>query len=150
MKKGNLIFAGVMAILAAAVLAVSSGYPPARDGIPGPGFFPILISILLLISCGSLAITMLRLPKEEDKVILLLSPEHKRVYLTMLVLGLYVFLMPKIGFCVTSFLFLLGMIRWLGRYSWPVTLGASLGVVGLVYMVFSIVLKVSLDFGLLM
>lgn len=149
MKKGNLIFAGVFSLLGVLVIIQSVLYPKGQDGIPGPGFFPIIIAVLMLTAAISLVITSLRLPAEEDVPLGLSSADNKRAYLTMGIMVLYVILMPLLGFCVTSFLLLFGMIRWLSSYKYVSCCVISAAVVGLIYVVFSLVLHVSLSFGLL-
>lgn len=149
MKKGNLIFTGIFSLLAVLVIFVSSSYPKGQDGIPGPGFFPILIAILMLLGCASLLITSLKMDEQEDISLELSSKDNRRVYLTMAILVAYVAVMPVVGFCLTSFLFLSGMIRWFGKYSMGKCCMISAVIVALIYGIFGMVLHVSLRFGLL-
>lgn len=53
--------AGVFSLLAILVIIQSSFYPKGQDGIPGPGFFPIIIAVLMLAASISLIITTLRM-----------------------------------------------------------------------------------------
>ncbi|MCB7318848.1 tripartite tricarboxylate transporter TctB family protein [Lacrimispora sp. 210928-DFI.3.58] len=149
MKKGNMTLAGVFSLLAILVIIQSSFYPKGQDGIPGPGFFPIIIAVLMLAASISLIITTLRMLPEEDVPLGLSSLDNKRAYAAMGIMVLYVIVMPVLGFCVTSFLLLFGMIKWLSDYKYIVCCGASAGVIGMIYVVFSVVLHVSLSFGLL-
>lgn len=149
MKKGNMTLAGVFSLLAILVIIQSSFYPKGQDGIPGPGFFPIIIAVLMLAASISLVITTLRMLPEEDVPLGLSSLDNKRAYAAMGIMVLYVIVMPILGFCVTSFLLLFAMIKWLSDYKYIVCCGASAGVIGMIYVVFSVVLHVSLSFGLL-
>ena len=149
MKKGNLILAGVSILLAAATIVRSVSYPAGQDGIPGPGFFPIIIAALMILASVSLVITSLRIKPEEDMPLKLLGADNKRAYLTMAVMIVYVIAMPLLGFCVSSFLLLFGMIRWLSSYKPLVCALVAAAVVGMIYVVFGVVLGVSLGFGLL-
>lgn len=141
--------AGVFSLLAILVIIQSSFYPKGQDGIPGPGFFPIIIAVLMLAASISLVITTLRMLPEEDVPLGLSSLDNKRAYAAMGIMVLYVIVMPILGFCVTSFLLLFAMIKWLSDYKYIVCCGASAGVIGMIYVVFSVVLHVSLSFGLL-
>lgn len=150
MKKGNLTLAGVFSLLAVATIVRSLSYPAGQDGIPGPGFFPIIIAVLMLLASASLVITSLRVKTEEDVPLKLLTADNKRAYATMAVMLGYVIVMPLLGFCVTSFLLLFGMIKWLSSYK-PLTCAlVAAAVVGMIYVVFGVVLGVSLSFGLLL
>ena len=149
MKKGNLILAGVFALLAAATILQSVSYPAGQDGIPGPGFFPIIIAVLMLLASASLTISSLRIKTEEDVPLKLLTADNKRAYAAMAVMLVYVLVMPLLGFCVTSFLLLFGMIKWLSAYKPMICALVAGAVVGMIYVVFGVVLGVSLRFGLL-
>ena len=51
MKKGNLVLAAICAVMSIGIIVVASDYPTAADygtGVPGPGLWPIVISIVLL------------------------------------------------------------------------------------------------------
>lgn len=149
MKKGNMILAGVFSLLAILIIIQSSFYPKGQDGIPGPGFFPIIIAVLMLAAAVSLIITTLQMTPEEDISLGLLSTDNKRAYAAMGSMILYVIIMPLLGFCVTSFLLLFGMIKWLSGYRYAACCAASAGVIAMIYVVFHMVLHVSLGFGLL-
>lgn len=149
MKKGNLFFAGGFSVLAILVIIQSCFYPEGREGIPGPGFFPILIATLMLTATLSLIISSLKMKPEEDRPVVLASINNKRAYITMGIMVLYVFIMPFLGFCVTTFIMLFGMIRWLSHYKSRVCVLISAVVVALIFVIFRMVLNVSLNFGLL-
>lgn len=149
MKKGNLILAGVFSLLGVATIIRSVSYPAGQDGIPGPGFFPIIIAVLMLLASASLVFTSLRTKPEADVALKLLTADNKRAYLTMGIMVVYVIVMPLLGFCVTSFLLLFGLIKWLSTYKPLICALVSALVVGLIYVVFGVVLGVSLSFGLL-
>lgn len=142
MKKGNLIFAGIFTLLSVAVITRSCMYPEGQNGIPGPGFFPILVAVVMLLAS-------LRMKPDEDRPLVLSSPDNKRAYKAMGIMLAYLIIMPVVGFCVTTFLLLLIQIRWLSPYRFRTCCGISLLVVALIYVVFRLVLNVSLGFGIL-
>lgn len=147
MKKGNIIFAGIFSLLAILTIIQSSLYPKGQDGIPGPGFFPILIAVLMVAASISLMISSLKMSPEQDETLVLTSKDNKRAYFAMGCMVAYVIIMPFVGFCVTTFLFLFGMIKWLSGYKYVKSCLISAIVIILIYVVFGMVLHVSLDFG---
>lgn len=149
MKKGNFIIAGVFSLLGLLVIAQSLSFPRGRAGIPGPGMIPIMISVLMIAASISLVISTLRMTPAEDVPLGLLTEGHKRVYLCMAILVVYLILMPRIGFCVASFLLLFGLIKWFGNYRYWVCAVVSAFLTGIVFGLFSGVLHVPLRFGLL-
>ena len=59
MKKGNIIVSVLCAILGITVIAIASGYPTTADygtGVPGPGLWPICISVVMLLCAAILVI----------------------------------------------------------------------------------------------
>lgn len=149
MKKGNFVTAGIFALFAVFIIINSLTFPASRDGIPGPGFFPIVIAVLMLLAAVSLTVTSLRMKDGEDMVLKLFTDDNKRVYICMGLLVLYLAVMSQVGFCVSSFALLLGLIRWFGRYKLLFCAIFSAAVVVPLYLVFSFVLHVPLNFGLL-
>ncbi len=149
MKKGNFIIAGVFSLLGLFVIVQSLSFPRGRAGIPGPGMVPIMIAVLMIVASASLVLSTLRMTSAEDVPLGLRSEGHRRVYLCMAILVLYLILMPQIGFCIASFLLLFGLIKWFGNYRYWVCAVVSAFLTGIVFGLFSEVLHVPLRFGLL-
>ena len=149
MKKGNYIIAGIFSALGVFVIVQCLSVPKGRAGIPGPGMVPIMVSVLMIVASISLLISTLRMTPAEDVALGLLSEGHKRVYVCMAILVLYLIAMPQLGFCVTSFVLLFGLIKWFGNYRYWVCAVVSAFLTGIVFGLFSEVLHVPLRFGLL-
>ncbi len=62
---------------------------------------------------------------------------------------LYVVLLEQIGFLLVSFLFLLASMFVLGSYRWVMNLVVSVGVLGVIYIVFEELFSVVLPAGYL-
>jgi Tripartite tricarboxylate transporter TctB family. len=150
MKKGNYIAAALFAALAGYVIWECSGFPPSKGGVPGPGIFPIIIAIIMLMASISLIMTTLRMRPEEDKPLNLASVGNKRVYLTMIVMIAYLLILPEVGFVATSAILMFALVQWFGRYSFIKCALWSLGIPCIIYFVFSEVLLVPFRFGFLM
>lgn len=146
MKKSNCILAIICSVLSIYVIATAMKYPKGVAGVPGPGVFPIMISVLLLATSVSIMVSS---SKMEDSEIGWLSDDSKRVYISMIVLIVYVVALSKIGFVVTSVIFMTSMLQWFRNGKPVINALISLIFVALVYLVFSIVLNVPMDFGIL-
>ncbi|OOB78150.1 MAG: hypothetical protein ATN34_02280 [Epulopiscium sp. Nele67-Bin002] len=146
MKKGNLILATICIILGLYVISVAMQYPAGTGGVPGPGVFPIMISVVLIASSIAIIVSSLKM---EDVHISWLDDNTKRVYLSMVALLVYVFAMAQIGFVVTSVIFMTGMTQWFRKGKPIVNAGISVAFVAIVYFVFGMLLNVPLNFGIL-
>lgn len=105
MKKANLIVSAVMVVMAIVIIAVSSTYPKAEaygTGAPGPGLWPICISVVVILMSGLLAVKTLRSSEEDDESLVFFDTNRFRVYLTMGVLWIYVFLLKPVGFILST------------------------------------------------
>ncbi len=147
MKKGNIIIASIFSVFAIFVIYMSLQLPPSKDGVPGPGTWPILISVIMLGAAITIIINSLR--NKENEELLLNTPNHIRVYITMGILVGYLLIMYFIGFFVSSVLMLYILITWFGNYKLLVRIITSLIVVTIVYLVFTQILNVPFRFGLL-
>lgn len=147
MKKANLILAGVCSLLGIYVIIESMKFPAGSNGVPGTGVFPIIIATLMLASCVSIIVSSLKM--KEDVVIPWLSNESKMVYISMVAVVVYTIILAQVGFVVTSIVFLTGMIQWFRKGSPAVNSLISTFFVCLVYGVFSMVLNVPMNFGIL-
>lgn len=146
MKKANYILSGICIVIALYVIATALQYPKGVDGVPGPGVFPIMIAAILIAASVSIVISSIKM---EDIKISWLDNNSKRVYISMVVLITYIIILSKIGFVITSILFMSGMVQWLKKGRPFVNVAISVVFVGLVYCVFNILLKVPMDFGIL-
>ncbi len=117
MKKGNIVVSVISIIFALYVMAVSSTFPPSRNGVPGPGVVPTLISILILISAVSLLISTI-LDKNPQPQLKLYTPSVCRVYIVMGVLVVYTILLPILGIIIMNALLMGGLFCWFKRKSY--------------------------------
>ncbi|MBE6906483.1 MAG: tripartite tricarboxylate transporter TctB family protein [Ruminococcaceae bacterium] len=147
MKKANIVSASIFAAVSVIVILYSLTFPQGTDGVPGPGMFPIIIASLMLL-CSSLIIAGAFFSKDTSQFVIL-AKENKMVYITMAILALYIFLMPKIGFCVTSVPVLAGLIKWFSGRKLIACMIYAVLIVLAVFFVFNKILKVPLLFGLI-
>ncbi|MCC8190956.1 MAG: tripartite tricarboxylate transporter TctB family protein [Planctomycetes bacterium] len=147
MRKGNLVTAAAFAALAIYVIWESQTFPASRRGVPGPAVYPRAIALIMLASAVSLLVSYFRMRPEEDRPIGLLSRDSVRVYACMAILVAYTVLLPVVGFVSLTTVMLSGLIAWFGRYKPYVSVAAAVGIVFIVYLVFSEILNVPLRFG---
>lgn len=145
MKKGNLVLAAICAVLGVGVIVMASGYPKAADygtGVPGPGLWPIVISIVLLACTAILLFRTLKMPPEKDSKIELWTTGTRRVYLTMAILAVYLFLLPILGFIIATFVLEVIFIQWFAKKNPIITVVISAAITMVIYCAFRFLLNV--------
>ena len=55
--------------------------------------------------------------------------------------------MPALGIYVASAIFIALFMKWLGKYAWPMTIGVSVGVPVVFFLLFEVWFKVPLPKG---
>ena len=147
MRKGKLILAGVFAALSLFFIAFSFELPPSKNGVPGPGTWPILISLVMLFS--ALALGFKAFNNKDKTQINIAGKDQVRVYISMVSLVAYLICIVFIGFAVSTFIMLYGFITWFGNYKWYFRMTSALVITMVIYCIFHFVLKVPFRFGLL-
>ena len=147
MKKGNIITGILFSAFSIFVIMMSMQLPASKNGVPGPGTWPIAIALLMLLAAVSVLINAIRSKDEESLV--LNTIDHYRVYITMGVLILYLVSMYYIGFCVSSFFMLYTFIAWFGDYKLIKRILIAAIIVAVVYLLFTKILLVPFKFGIL-
>ena len=152
MKKGNLAFAALSAVIGIVIIAIAMGYPTAADygtGVPGPGLWPIAISVVLLACAVLLALKSLKMDPEKNTKIELWSTGTKRVYLTMLILLVYVLVLEFLGFLIATVVLEFVLIQWFAKKKPWITAIFAVGITLVIYLVFQYVLNVPVgSFGI--
>lgn len=147
MKKGNLIIASIFSTLAIFIMYFAMQLPKAKGGVPGPGYWPMLISVVMLVAAITVGIKAFA--TEDATPLELGTPDHLRVYLAMVILVVYLLGMYYIGFGIATFLMIYGFITWFGKYTWVFRALMAFAITAVVYGVFVYVLKVPFRFGIL-
>lgn len=141
-----LLFVGLFLALLSMRLSIWSIYGPAE------GFFPLVIAVLMI---GLSLIILINSfffghpqPKEKTK-------EEKgqrrtilyRVSVYTVLMFVYGFLMEKVGFLVTSALFIIPIVKLVEQQSWKITILVGLGSIIISYVLFVYFLGVPLPKG---
>jgi putative tricarboxylic transport membrane protein len=110
----------------------------AYGSVVGPNVFPFILGcILSLLSCRLFYETFSYKQKESGSV----QYNYKQFIIILVSAILYALLLEKIGFIISSFLFLVICFQTLERGNWFKSLSISLGYSFIVYFVFVDVLK---------
>ena len=153
MKKMNLIFAAICAVIGVGLIVLAAGYPTAADygtGVPGPGLWPIVISALMLAMAALLVMKTLKMSPEQDTKVSMWNDGTKRVYITMGILFVYTLVLEFLGFIIATTVMEAVFIQWFAKKKPVVTVIIALVVTLAIYCVFQYVLNVPVgSFGIL-
>lgn len=132
-------------VLGVAVLVKSLTYPLGTFRKPGGGLFPLIASIIL-IGLSSILILQAFLSKEDEKNIRApFFPEKeapRRIIFGFVALLAYRYLLPLIGFGLSTCVFIFILSRFLGKYSWKVSAFFSVVTAVASYYLFQVWLKI--------
>ena len=148
MKKEDLYSSLFFFLFGGAFIIGSLSYPTRDRYGPGPGFFPLLLGVLfsalsLLLFVGSVA------RKEEDKKEGGSQLPILRPVLYLCVLFGFYFLFEQLGFILTLFFFMTGVLFLFGRRSIRFSLSISVLATFFAYIIFVKLLSVPLPPGIL-
>lgn len=145
MKKADVISAIVLLVLSGFVLYQSWLMPESKTFGPGPAFLPGWLGVVLAVLATILLISALRRsPSAEDKNPFPLGGAMLAVGKVLGGLAVFALLMETIGFIVNTFLFVLYLMRTTQRERWPMAALIALLTTAGLYMVFRVLLKISL------
>ena len=122
-------------------------------GVPGPGFLPFLCSVALAV-CAAVVIAIdiyrrLHVTKQAKSQEVFDKPAVIRILVAFATLFGFSFMLDYIGFTIGTFVFILATLRIMEPKSWRFTVLVSLAVTIVTYVVFVLLLEVSLPKSLL-
>ena len=123
-----------------------------RMGTIGGGFFPFLAGMILISLSFILLVTALAGKKNNEPVKEKFLPQPdswKKLLLALLALFTYVLVLKYLGFFLTTFLFMIFLLRFIEPQRWPVVLTAAILTSAAAHIVFNLWLKVQLPTGIL-
>ena len=152
MKDLDLPSGGILFLFGLGICVKSLGYPLGSLRAPGAGLFPLLASIPLMIFSGVLVIHSL-LKKENKANVSKASffsarEAPKRILLGFVSLVAFRYLFAVIGFAPSAFCFILFLVRFLGHYSWKVSLLFSVLTALVAYYLFQVWLMIQMPRGI--
>ena len=150
MKKANFIVSIVCAVLGIGIIFIASGYPDAEaygTGVPGPGLWPILVSVVMMACAALLMFKTLKMKPEDNTDVVLWSADTRRVYISMLILFIYTVILETVGFLLSTVVMLFIFIQWFSKKKWYISFAISAALSLGIYSIFKFVLNVPIDFG---
>jgi len=110
----------------------------AYGSVVGPNVFPFILGcILCVLSCRLFYETFKYKEKEAESI----QFNYKQFFIVLISTILYALLLEKIGFIISSFLFLIVCFQTMERGNWIKSISISLGYSFIIYFVFVDVLK---------
>ena len=122
-------------LLFAAIIIYGAWLAGINWGAEGPraGFFPFYVGLAILLS----TLVNLAHALTSDRKKLFADWDQLRQVLSVVIpAAVYVALVPWIGLYVASFLLIAVFMKWLGRYSWGLTLAVAIAVPVLAFLMF--------------
>ncbi len=149
MRVSNTAIGIGLIIFAIAVLFYTRTFPTLEKGYPGPSLFPNVLAVLFIISGITLVVQGVR---SGERILRFETSGITGSGLINILLALgaiifYIFLSDFLGFQITSFILLFGLMKWL-RVSTPWSLVMACGVTLAIYVLFAKILLVALPWGL--
>jgi len=128
--------------------AVRLGYGWGMEG-PKPGFFPFILAVIIIFGCLVIIWQAIR-AKESPKSRKPLAPAAAlKPLLTVLLPAVGMLLLTEVvGLYVSAILYLVGYIRWVGRFSWVTTLLIGILVPIAFYILFEKIFLIPMPMGL--
>ena|SRR5688572_7798373 len=106
-----------------------------RWGAEGPksGFFPFWIGLIIV---GTSGFNLIRAYATPNRKLFAEWGQIAQVLKIVWPMAIYVAAVPWLGIYVSSAVLIVGFMRWLGRYGWPLCLGIGLGLQVVIYVTF--------------
>lgn len=157
--KSDSLFVVIILIVGVIYELMALRMPRGNLAYPGPGFYPILVGIFLILSAGCcLGWTFIKSKPERTDGVSdrgrneLLKSTRVSIGKTLQLVGLlffYILTLKYLGFLIAIFIFMLVCIRIFGHRKWLSSLGITAVIVTISYISFVIWLKVPLPRGIL-
>jgi putative tricarboxylic transport membrane protein len=152
MRRGEIITAGVLALLSGYLMYKSSqngiGYIPGRG--PAGGFWPFWLSFIMLISTGVIAFNWYRgvsAASRSDEPVLDAYGRRTLLLVGGGIIG-FVALIEIVSMYGAIMLFLLYYVGFLGRHKWTLTLPLMFGLPLALFFFFEGLMRISMPTGM--
>ena len=146
LPRGEAAVAAVLSALAAYVLWEANHMAAGGPGQPGPGFFPTVLGIALLV-CSALLLAQTRMRKITAPAAPI-SMHHQKVWITLAALVAVAYALEPLGFVPAATLFLVVLLRYCGGVGWPLSAFGALVLACSAWYFFVAALGVALPRGI--
>jgi putative tricarboxylic transport membrane protein len=142
LRRGGLAVAGALAVTGLLFIWQSALLNLGNIGLPGPGFFPLVLAILVVAFAGIIAVERWRTPSDET-----IELGHRDVLIVMAACLVVPLLFEPLGAYLTLGLFGAVLLVLIARVSpWLAVVSAAIGMAGCWYF-FQVLLGLSLPMG---
>lgn len=138
-RKGELVISGIMFCIGLFFILLSREMPHGNLNVPGPGFFPTLLGVLL---CGSSFAICIRsfLYKTTNRI----KIGHPCIWSTLMAIIVLAFFFERLGFILAITLFVAFLLKSIAHFRWiPCILWAVAAAIS-AYLLFDVVLGIEL------
>ncbi len=150
MKRLDRITGAVLFLFSMYYLFEAFKMPMLAGKAPGAGWLPAVLGLLMAFLSALLFLAAGRRPASEDTVVTWPRGRGLANNLAILVgLAASVALLQIAGYLISTFTFLMGLLLFLGRYGWRLSLTVSVLSTAALYWVFKIWLEIPLPSGLI-
>ena len=132
-------------ILGLYVIVAASQFPEGADGVPGPGFFPVILGIMIILLS---VLQLFNTRKDKDDDTKFMNEGTKRVLISCAVIIGYLVGMEVLGFIISTPIFLFSIMWYFSVRKVSTLISIPLVSTGILYFVFLKFLSVSLPTGL--
>ena len=101
---------------------------------PGPGFFPVILSVLLI--CAGSVVLVKSLLAHVEKTEVSFDGRAGAIIVTLLAISLYALVLETTGYLLTTFVIVFGLMVGIGKVSWKRALVFAGGGTVLIYAAF--------------
>lgn len=149
MKRIGNAISCVFIIISIFVFVISCTFPAGSNGALGPGFFPKVLSIIVMILSSIELITSGKSDKDEsEKEEQFFFKESLRVWVALVIIIIYLISLKYIGFLIMTPLYLIIMFLYFKTKNIITLIGIPIGITCILYFIFMILLKVQLPHGI--
>jgi len=149
MGRGGVISAVTLLALALAALFEASKLPFGRLSAPQPGFFPLILAILLAILSLVLIAQAIGGTKEESAATRQGSAIWKKIVLAVGALVVFGVLFESLGYIISTFLFITFLLRAVEGQNWMLIAVVAFSTSLVTYLIFGLLLETPLPPGIL-
>lgn len=142
MKKSSTITTVLFLVFALGAFIEARKLPFGRVSTPQPGFFPLILSALLAITSVLVLVEVVK--GREEGVAAREQVSWKRIGLALGALFAFAFLFEASGYLVTTFLFVMFLMRAVDRERWGLAIAVAFSASFFSYVLFGLLLKTPL------
>lgn len=149
MGNWDILFGIIFAIFGAWIFLQALTFPNLKGGYPGPGLFPQLLGILLVLSGLGIAVNAAIQRALPQPRALFQPPYREKINALLVVLAViaYILLVDTVGFIPIALVIMIGLMLRTGvSLSWSLIVG--IGVTIAIYVLFNRILHVPLPSGI--